>query len=441
MTEEVRHEVAVLRPVPRIIPRSEHNISRSQISDNALKVLYRLSNAGFQSYLVGGSVRDLLLGREPKDFDVVTDALPEQVRELFRNSRVIGRRFRLVHVRYGEEIIEVSTFRAAHHVADAEGEGHIIEGRIIRDNVYGSLDDDVWRRDLTVNALFYNIDDFTVIDYVGGLQDIRAGRIRLIGEPHTRYIEDPVRLLRVVRFAVKLGFRIEPGTEAPIEELSHLLGKIPPARLFEEVPKLFLGGYALQSFEMLRHYGLFARLFPQTEAALAEEEGGFPHTVLIHALNNADSRLAENKPVTPGFLFAALLWTPMQSLARENIAKGLGESEAIDLASDVVISRQIASTALPRRFTNMAREIWQMQPRLTRNAKRQPARLLASPRFRSAYDFLLLRAAAGEDVAEAADWWTRLQEDVVKPDPVSPAGPRRRRRRGRRKQGSHSQEP
>src|SRR3989338_3733920 len=282
MTEEVRHEVAILRPVPRIIPRGEHNISRSQISDNALKVLYRLSNAGFQSYLVGGSVRDLLLGREPKDFDVVTDALPEQVRELFRNSRVIGRRFRLVHVRYGEEIIEVSTFRAAHHVADAEGEGHIIEGRIIRDNVYGSLDDDVWRRDLTVNALFYNIDDFTVIDYVGGLQDIRAGRIRLIGEPHTRYIEDPVRLLRGVRFAVKLGFRIEPGTEAPIEELSHLLGKIPPARLFEEVPKLFLGGYALQSFEMLRHYGLFARLFPQTEAVLAEEEGGFPHTVLIH---------------------------------------------------------------------------------------------------------------------------------------------------------------
>ncbi len=439
MSEEARHEVAILRPQARIVPRSEHNISRAQISENALKVLYRLRNAGFQSFLVGGSVRDLLLGREPKDFDVVTNALPEQVRELFRNSRLIGRRFRLVHVRYGDEIIEVSTFRAAHHVADGEGEGHVVDGRIVRDNVYGRLDDDVWRRDLTVNALYYNIEDFSVIDYVGGLQDIKAGQIRLIGEPRTRYIEDPVRLLRVVRFAVKLGFRIEPGTEGPIEELSDLLEKIPPARLFEEVLKLFLGGYALQTFEMLRHYGLFAHLFPQTEATLAEEEGGFPHTVLIRALQDADNRLAENKPVAPSFILAALLWTPMQNLARENLARGLEEHEAIDLASDVVISRQIASTAVPRRFTCIAREIWQMQPRLTRAAKRQPGRLLSNPRFRSAYDFLLLRAAAGEDVAEAAEWWTRAQNTTEQTEPLQPAGPRKRRRsRRRRKPGGQS---
>ncbi|HLB30972.1 MAG TPA: polynucleotide adenylyltransferase PcnB [Gammaproteobacteria bacterium] len=439
MSEEARHEVAILRPLPRIIPRSEHNISRAQISENALKVLYRLRNAGFQSFLVGGSVRDLLLGREPKDFDVVTNALPEQVRELFRNSRLIGRRFRLAHVRYGDEIIEVSTFRAAHHVADSEGEGHIVDGRIVRDNVYGTLDDDVWRRDLTVNALYYNIEDFSVIDYVGGLQDIKAGQIRLIGEPRTRYIEDPVRLLRVVRFAVKLGFRIEPGTEDPIEDLSGMLEKIPPARLFEEVLKMFLGGYALQTFEMLRHYDLFAHLFPQTEATLAEEEGGFPHTVLIRALQDADIRLAEGKPVTPAFLLAALLWHPMQNLARENLAAGLEEQEAIDLASDVVISRQIASTAVPRRLTCIAREIWQMQPRLTRAPKRQPGRLLSHPRFRSAYDFLLLRAAAGEEVGEAAEWWTRMQAANEQPEPAPPAGPRKRRRpRRRRKPGAPS---
>ena len=282
MPEPGQDKVTVLRSKPRILTRQEHNISRDNISDNALKVMYRLKNAGFDAYLVGGSVRDLLLGREPKDFDVVTNALPEQARELFRNSILIGRRFRLLHVRFGGEIIEVSTFRTAHHVAD--GEGHIVDGTIIRDNVYGKIEDDVWRRDLSVNALFYNIRDFTVIDYVGGLDDIRAGRIRLIGDPEQRYVEDPVRLLRVVRFATKLGFRIDPATEAPIRKLTGLLEKIPAARLFEETLKLFLGGYALQTFEQLRHYNLFEKLFPQTEDILAEEEGGFPHMLLVNAL-------------------------------------------------------------------------------------------------------------------------------------------------------------
>lgn len=421
--------LAFIKPAPRIIPREEHIISRANISESALKVLYRLSNAGFQAYLVGGSVRDLLLGREPKDFDVATDAHPDQIRELFRNSRLIGRRFRLAHVRYGKEIIEVSTFRAAHLDAD-DAAGESLEGRIIRDNVYGSIEDDVWRRDLSVNALFYNIKDFTVLDYVGGMQDIVAGRIRMVGDPLQRYIEDPVRMLRAVRFATKLGFRIDPETERPIQQYAHLLEEIPAARLFEECLKLFLGGYALQTFEQLRHYGLFAQLFPQTEASLATEEGGFPHTLLIHALDNTDKRLADDQPVTPGFILAALLWEPMQELARDYVAKGQTEHDALALAADVVVSRQIATTAMPRRFTQFARDVWQLQPRLTRRAGKRSHRLLSHPKFRAAYDFLLLRAQAGEDVQELADWWTDFQQQhselLARPQARKPAaGPRR----------------
>ena len=435
MTSNTQDKVVPLRPDPRIYSRNAHNISRDNISDNALKVLYRLKNAGYQACLVGGSVRDLLLGREPKDFDVVTNARPEQVRELFRNGRLIGRRFRLVHVRYGNEIIEVSTFRTAHHVAD--GEGHIIDGRIIRDNVYGTIDDDVWRRDLSVNALFYNIEDYSVIDYVGGMQDIQAGRIRLIGDPEQRYIEDPVRLLRVIRFATKLGFRIDPATEAPIKALAGLLEEIPPARLFEEILKLFLGGCAVQTFEQLRRYDLFAPLFPQTEEVLAEEEGGFPRTLVVHALNNTDSRLNNGQPVTPGFLIAALLWSPLQAKMKENMANGLSENEAVYFAADVVLSRQTAQTSIPRRFTKTARDIWQMQARLKRTNLKNPERLMAHPRFRAAYDFLLLRAQAGENVKEAAEQWTQLQEQIpeIKTQARKP-GNRSNRHRRRRPAGS-----
>ena len=435
-------KVTRLHPKPIIVPREKHIISRAQISDSALKVLYRLRSGGFQAFLVGGSVRDLLLGREPKDFDVATDARPEQIRELFRNSRLIGRRFRLAHVRYGNEIIEVSTFRAGHD--EAEGEGHVVDGRILRDNVYGRIDEDVWRRDFTVNALYYNIEDFTVVDYVGGMADIEAGRIRLIGDPVRRYTEDPVRLLRAVRFAVKLGFRIDPDAERPIPELAPLLADIPPARLFEEVLKLFMGGYALQSFEQLRHYQLFGVLFPQTEAVLAEQEGGFPHTLLIHALENTDQRLAEGQPVSPGFLIAALLWTPMVALAREYQRDGMTEYQASQLAGDVVVSRQVNSTATPRRFTQMARDIWQMQYRLTRTTGKRPQRTLSHPRFRAAYDFLLLRASAGEDVAELADWWTRFQTDPANAEYAAREGHRpgagsgRRRRRRRKPRGDNA---
>ncbi|HEB98384.1 MAG TPA: polynucleotide adenylyltransferase PcnB, partial [Thiotrichales bacterium] len=269
MARPIRQEFTDIDPQqPVIIPRAEHGISRSNISPNALKVLYRLRSAGYRACLVGGGVRDLLLGREPKDFDVATDARPEEVRKLFRNCRLVGRRFRLAHVVFGREVIEVATFRGRHDAAEEGETATSEEGRILRDNVYGTIEEDAWRRDFTVNALYYDIEDFSVRDYVGGMEDLRAGVLRLIGDPEARYREDPVRMLRAVRFAVKLGFRIEPATEAPIESLAHLLFEIPPARLFEEVLKLFQGGMALETFEMLRHYDLFGKLFPLTEEVL-----------------------------------------------------------------------------------------------------------------------------------------------------------------------------
>lgn len=443
MSDTATDNVSRLPVKPRIVPRAEHCISREHISPNAIKVLYRLKNAGYQSFLVGGGVRDLLLGREPKDFDVVTNARPEQVRELFRNCHLIGRRFRLAHVRFGREIIEVSTFRAAPDASlDADDiDANSEEGRILRDNVYGEIDEDVWRRDFTVNALLYNIQDFSIVDYVGGMADIEAGRLRLIGEPERRYREDPVRMLRAVRFAVKLGFNIHPDTEKPIPGLAHLLGDIPPARLFEEFLKLFLSGYAVQGFERLRHYGLFAYLFPQTEACLAELEGGAPHVFVARALENTDQRIDNDQPVTPGFLIAALLWDAVRKQTQAYVAEGMSEHEARQMASDDVVSKQIASLAMPRRFTLMAKDIWALQPRLEKQAFREgkrALRLLGHPRFRAAYDFMLLRAEADEPVADIVDWWTQLQaeqppvEVTHKPRGDEPGGRRRRRRRARR---------
>lgn len=394
---------------PQIIPRSEHGVSRSDISENALKVLYRLKNAGYHAYLVGGGVRDILLGLKPKDFDVATDAHPEQVRELFRNCRLIGRRFRLAHVHFGREIIEVSTFRASHNDA-VDGEGHEEDGRIIRDNVYGTLDDDVWRRDFTVNALYYNIEDYSIVDYVGGLEDIKNRQLRLIGIPEDRYREDPVRMLRAIRFAIKLGFSIHPVSEQPIRKLAPLLEEIPEARLFEEFLKLFMSGQSEETYQQLRKYGLFAVLFPQTEKFLNRGDE-FIHKLLISAFRNTDTRLAEDKPVTPAFLLAALLWVPVRDLANDHEGNGLSEMDAIHLASDAVISHQISSTSMPRRFTHMARDMWALQVRLKNIRGKRPLKLLAHQRFRAAYDFLLLRAEAGEDVQELASWWTAFQEE------------------------------
>ncbi len=392
---------------PTIIPRSQHPVSRALISDNALKILYRLKNAGYNACLVGGCVRDILLGREPKDFDVVTDARPEQIRELFHNCRLIGRRFRLAHVRFGNEIIEVSTFRASHHVSDHSGR-HSEDGQILRDNVYGDIDDDVWRRDFTINALFYNIEDFSIIDYVGGIKDLEAGQLRLIGDAGQRYTEDPVRMLRAVRFAAKLDLHIHTEAEKTIDRHSSLLEKIPTARLFEETLKLFMGGYAVRTFELLRHYKLFKYLFPQTDHLLDAPGNSYSRTFIVQALENTDQRFNDGQAITPGFLLSILLWEIMRMHTDKHIANGLPEMEAVRLAGDSVISRQISSIAMPRRFTQMARDIWFLQFKLKR-LKKRPDRVLAHPHFRSAYDFLLLRARAGESLQEQLAHWTREQ--------------------------------
>ncbi|MEQ8232074.1 MAG: polynucleotide adenylyltransferase PcnB [Gammaproteobacteria bacterium] len=438
MTSEAK--VATLRHEPRIYSRDEHTISRRYISPNALKVLYRLNGAGFRACLVGGGVRDLLLGREPKDFDIATDALPEQVRELFRNCRLIGRRFRLAHVRFGPEIIEVATFRAPH--ADDDGSAAMSDdGRILRDNVYGDIDDDAWRRDFTINALYYDIRDFSVIDYCGGFEDLKRGVLRLIGDPELRYREDPVRMLRAVRFAVKLGFNIDAASERPLTTLGGLLEEISPARLFDESLKLFHGGCALQTFEALRHYDLFRRLFPQADAALAHQHAGFPATLVGRALENTDRRIQEGKSVTPAFLLAAILWDAVEEQREQLQANGASEHDAQAMAADTVISQQVARLAVPRRFTQVTREIWALQSRFSKPTPKRARKLLEHPRFRAAYDFLVLRAAAGEPLAESVDWWTRVQEtdeggrEALLGDLRGTPGsgkPRRRRRRPRR---------
>lgn len=393
-------------PEPIILPRSEHNISRKQISQNALNVLYTLKDAGYEAYLVGGCVRDLLLGHEPKDFDVATNASPEQVHSLFRRSRLIGRRFKLVHVRFGRDVIEVATFRAP-----PEANSHVDEqGRIVQDNVFGTLEQDAWRRDFTINALYYNIRDFSIVDYTGGIADLKAGLIRLIGDVETRYREDPVRMLRALRFVGKLGLRLDDATEAGIFKLAQLLGDIPPARLFDETLKLYLSGNAAVTHELLCHYGLFDEMYPQTAALLHEEQDGYPRTLLMKALENTDRRIEANKPVTPAFLFAALLWEPARQRAQLLIDNGMPEIPAMQRASSEVITDQIQRVAVPKRFSLVTRDIWNLQPRLTKRQGKRAFRTLTHPKFRAGYDFLTLRAEAGESLSELADWWTRFQE-------------------------------
>jgi poly(A) polymerase len=415
---------------PTIIPRSAHNISRASISPNALKVLYRLKDAGYQAHLVGGGVRDLLLGREPKDFDIATDAHPEKVRELFRNCRLIGRRFRLAHVMFGREIIEVATFRAFQETGQDQ---HVdADGRIVRDNAYGTIAEDAFRRDFTVNALYYNIADFSIIDYTGGVADVETGRLRLIGDPETRYREDPVRMLRAVRFATKLGFRLEPHTEAHISKLAPLLADIPPARLFDEMLKLFMGGAALANFEMLRHYNLFAQLFPLTERSLAHEVNHFPLTLINRGMANTDARIEQGKSVTPAFLFAIFLWEPVRERAAHLQAEGQQPAQAMQHASAQLISEQAAIMATPRRFSLPMREIWMLQLRLEQTGGRRSQRVLAHPRFRAAYDFLLLRCESGEVAREVGAWWTAAQESQKQPGGI-PETVKRRRRKPRRR--------
>ena len=493
------HELNSLQPrpvaptaKPRIIPRAEHTISRSHISPNALRVLYRLKDAGFHAFLVGGCVRDLLIGIEPKDFDVATDALPDQVKRLFRNCRLVGRRFRLAHVFFGQEIIEVATFRAAsapsqgeEPLADADPEdGEAAElddpelearsagepavggdsaagaagaipgnsermfdetGRILRDNVYGTIDEDVWRRDFTANSLYYNIDDFSIWDYVSGVEDIAARRLRLIGDPETRFREDPVRMLRAARFEAKLGFEIDPATAEPIARLRELLGGVPPARLFDEMLKLFLTGHGARSVEVLRRRGLLAQLLPTVDEYLAAHSGGLVERLLMKGLANTDERAAAGRPLTPTFLLALLLYGPIAQIIEAMPPEKWHELSAIGDACERAVRQAQAHLAIPRRFSLGLGEMFSLQPRLEHPSGRRALRLLTHPRFRAAYDLLLLRAEFGLASPDMARWWTEVQsvaheEQGRMADALAQAaGPRptrprsgRRRRRGRR---------
>lgn len=419
----------------RIYARSEHNISRAQISDNALKVLQRLKSANYEAYLVGGCVRDLLLGREPKDFDVATNASPEQVKQVFRNCRIIGRRFRLAHVFFGQDVIEVATFRGSEAESPDQQLVHE-DGRLLRDNVFGTLEEDVWRRDFTVNALYYNIRDFSVVDHVGGMADLKAGVLRLIGDPEQRYREDPVRMLRVARFAAKLGFSLHPDTERPIQQQAALLKGIPPARLYDEVIKLFLAGYGVQTFELLRHFGLFGILFPDTDRALATEDHDFPRLFLIRALENSDQRFNEGKTLTVYFLLAILMWEPLRTLVEKRIGHGEHETIAYQNAANELLNRQIKIIALPRHITQSMRDVWFMQHKFARTIGVRPYRLLEQPKFRAAFDFLQLRAETGGADPQLVAWWTEFQladEDKRKKmtTPGRSAGATRHRKSGR----------
>ncbi len=429
-----------MRHAPQIIPRSGHNISRADISKSALKVLYRLKDAGYQSYLVGGSVRDLLLGRHPKDFDVATDAHPEEVRALFGNCRLIGRRFRLAHVRYGREIIEVATFRGlgTEAMSSEHRQVSVETGRLIRDNVYGSLEEDVWRRDFTANALYYNIADFSVWDFVGGFADIQARQLRLIGDPELRYREDPVRMLRAARFAAKLGFTVHPDTAAPIGQLAHLIDGVPAARLFDEFLKLFQTGHALASYRELRRFGLFEHMFPATARWLGPG-GDSRERFLEEALASTDTRVAEDRPVTPMFLFGVLLWGPVGDRAAELEAEGLPDYQALALAAAELTRSQTERIALPRRFSIPMREMLQLQSRFEKTRGGRALAFLESKRFRAAYDLLMLRAAAGNADAGVAHWWTTIQslppEQQRRELGLERDGAGKRRRRGGRRGG------
>jgi poly(A) polymerase len=392
----------------RIFPREQHTISRKNISKAALRVLYRLNEAGYNAYLVGGAVRDLLLGGHPKDFDVATNATPEEVKKLFRNCRLIGRRFRLAHVVYGTEIIEVATFRGTSD-EESEGDRHIVDGRIVRDNVWGSIEEDAMRRDFRVNAMYYDISDFSVRDYVGGMQDLQNHALHLIGDPATRYREDPVRMLRAVRLAAKLDFRIDPSASAPFAELGPLLSSVAPARLFDESLKMFLAGYGRKSFHMLEECGLLKYMFPATARAL--KRGDKPLRVLIErGLENTDARVAEGKSVTPAFLFAVLLWGEVRDLAHTWIMQGKDVNEAWARAAVHVVSEQCQRVAIPRRFTITMEEIWSLQPRFEQIQRKKVFRLLTHPRFRAAFDFLLLREAESPAMGELGQWWAHAQQ-------------------------------
>lgn len=427
----------------REIPRDEHNVSRSMISEPAKKVLHRLNKAGYEAYLVGGGVRDILLDGKPKDFDIATNATPEEVHNLFRNSRLIGRRFRIVHVLFGREVIEVTTFRGNAQDDDDGGDTQrktSEHGLLLRDNVYGNQEEDALRRDFTINALYYCIRDFTVIDFAGGIDDLKQRQLRLIGDPETRYREDPVRMLRAIRFAAKLDFDIEPATEAPITQLAELLDHIPSARLFDEVLKLFSAGHGEATYDLLSRYGLLAPLFPQTAKAIEEGHSDEP---IRQALRNTDARIRQGKSVTPYFLFAAMLWPALQAEWQRRQDQGEPLQPALHQAAAKVIGRQVQATSIPKRFSGPMKEIWELQLRLPRRQGKRALATMEHPRFRAAYDFLLVREASGDTEPGLGKWWTDFQaadtrgrERLLSELASTGPKPRRRRRSGQRNRSS-----
>lgn len=415
-----------------IVPRTKHSISKADISVNALKVLNRLTSAGFQAYLVGGSVRDLLLHKAPKDFDVATNATPNEIKNLFRNGRIIGRRFKLVHILFHREIIEVATFRG-HGVIDASHQTNE-RGMVVRDNVFGSLDEDAWRRDFTINSLYYNITDSSIIDFTGGVDDVNQKLIRMIGDPITRYKEDPVRMLRAVRFSAKLHFKLAPETEAPFPQISQLITHVSSSRLFDEMSKLYQCGEAETVHRLLVKYGLFEHLFPQISQLMTSN---YPINALLGiALENTDTRIRSEKPVTPAFLFAVLLWFPMLELSKHLQSSGLDPLPALEKAMSVIIAEQNKIISIPKRYSQVIREIWLLQYRFPKRNGGRAFNLLQHPRFRAAFDFMALRALAGDESMELAQWWTTFQEvdeteqaSMVKLlTPEQPKRPRKRRK-------------
>ena len=412
------------------VPRERHGLASEAISPSAAKVCAALREAGFSAYVVGGAVRDLLLGITPKDFDIATDARPEQIRPLFRRALIIGRRFRLVHVMLGGETVEVSTFRGA-DTTTAEKDEH---GRVLRDNVFGTQEEDARRRDFTVNALYYDPASEEIVDLHGGLDDLKKRMLRVIGDPETRYREDPVRMLRGVRLAAKLGLTLEAQTREPIRSLAPLMERVPPARLFDEMLKLLLSGHASACLRQLRDVGLHKGLLPLLDVILEQPLG---ERFVTLALAQTDERVLAERPVSPAFLFAALLWHEVLAAWKARQARGERALPALESAMDEVLDTQCAKLAITRKLTATMREVWTMQPRFEQRSGSRAFRLLEAPRFRMAYDFLALRAASGEVAADLEEWWRAFQsaDSESRKAMLLPESGARKRRRRRRKKG------
>ncbi len=439
----------------QILHSSEHPVRDDLLSPNALKVLHRLNQSGFEAYLVGGCIRDIFLGKIPKDFDVATSATPEQIKGLFRNCRIIGRRFKLAHIMFGREIIEVATFRGPHQSSPensgtAKQDGH---GQLTRDNVYGTLEQDAARRDFTFNAMYYSTADKTIRDFAYGVEAIEDKVIEIIGDPETRFREDPVRMLRAVRFAAKLDMEIEEPCAEQIKKLGYLLENIPPARLFEEVLKLLFSGQGYATYQQLIEYGLFERLFPQT-APLVQISDSRENRFIEQVIKNTDNRINNGQRVTPAFLYAALLWYPIEEFSQKLIFESnLSPLDAFNIATSEVLQRQLQRVMIPKRFSITMREIWSFQNRLSKRYGRRAYQMLAHPKFRAAYDFLLLRGEIeGGELYELADWWTEFQEvdgdkrktmlEELRKSAGASKNPRRRRKpRNKKSNSKPSQNP